>query len=716
MNETCYLRTITDLVPGDHVCWLYETEEEREALLVPFLRQGLEKGEKVVYMPDASPNEAVLDPLRRAGIEVESYFASGQLSVLGAYETHTRHGRFDPDEMIGFVREETERALAESYAGFRVTVEMTWTLRGVSDPRTLIEYEANLNNFFPGSKCLAVCQYEWRRFEPTLLLDVLAAHPLAMVGTDICYNPYHIPSEELLRPNRQAATLSRYVENLKELGCAPRRLPGAREFYENLIENAGDAIMSVTPEGVVTSWNLGAQSLYGFTKDEVLGRNVRDLIAPTDKAEEVTQITAGVLSGHMVSRLETVRLRKDGSPVAVEITSSPIRDSEGNVVGASEIHKDIRERKRLEREVIETKDFLNNVIATAADAIISADADGIVRLWNPAAERLYGFTAEEAVGKSIFSLHIPENKTEEADTLRRLIVRAAESFETQRRKKEGSLVWVSITSAPLLDQKGRYAGVISIHKDITGRKAAEDKLIDSQEQLRSLASELSLAEKHERQRIAEDLHHNVMQGLASYRMKLRKLRDKVSLSDVASELDESLVSLDKIIEDTGLLTFELSSPAPRLEGFEAAVEWFAEKCRENHDIACEFEDDGRPKPLDEHVRVHLFRAVQELLLNVTKHAQARIAKVAIRRDGKVVRVEVEDDGVGFDPSKIAYRPGGTGGFGLFNIRERLGYLGGYVKIESEPGKGTRVTLVAPLKADSTSWEERRHGNEDSAGR
>jgi signal transduction histidine kinase len=129
----------------------------------------------------------------------------------------------------------------------------------------------------------------------------------------------------------------------------------------------------------------------------------------------------------------------------------------------------------------------------------------------------------------------------------------------------------------------------------------------------------------------------------------------------------------------------------------AVAEWFAEEIRDKHGIATQFEDDGRPKPLDDDIRVLLFRNVRELLINVVKHAHAHKVKVAIRKVGKKIQVSVEDDGVGFDPAEAASSAAKRAEFGLFSIRQRLEQLGGHLRIDSEPGRGCKVTMAAPLK-------------------
>ena len=214
MGLTYSLRAMTDLGQGDHLCYLYESQDEHRALLVHYLRLGLERSEKVLYIVDARTAVTVLDYLRDDGLDVELLLASGQLSVLTANDTYLRTGVFDPEGMIALLRSETERALSEGYTALRVTDEMTWALRGLPGSDRLIEYEAKLNVFFPDSKCLAICQYDRRRFPPGVLLDVLITHPLAVVGTAVYGNFYYVPPKDYLGPDVQEATLRRWLGNL----------------------------------------------------------------------------------------------------------------------------------------------------------------------------------------------------------------------------------------------------------------------------------------------------------------------------------------------------------------------------------------------------------------------------------------------------------------------------------------------------------------------
>ncbi|MDI6644206.1 MAG: MEDS domain-containing protein [Methanobacteriaceae archaeon] len=215
MDKHKKIYNIEDIKLGDHLCVIYETEDEHRKLLTPYLRQGLEQNEKVFYIVDVHTADAVLNYLRDDGVDVDSYLDTGQLKILTIGESYMREGVFDPDKMINLIEHETLQSIREGYKGLRVTGEMTWALRGLPGSERLIEYEAKLNNFFPDSKCMAICQYHKEKFHPDILMHILETHPLAVIGTEIFDNIYYIPPEEFLSPDLPRIKLDRWIKNLR---------------------------------------------------------------------------------------------------------------------------------------------------------------------------------------------------------------------------------------------------------------------------------------------------------------------------------------------------------------------------------------------------------------------------------------------------------------------------------------------------------------------
>ena len=218
MPDTRPVRTISELRPGDHACCLYETAERHRAVLTPFLRQGLERGEKVVYILDVSTVEAILAYLRGDGLDVEPYLARGQMVFLTRDETYMQEGVFDPEGMIALLRAQTDQALAEGYPALRSTGEMGWALRGLPGSERLIEYEAKLNEFFPGSRCVGLCQYDLRAFGPQLLMDVLSTHAVAVVNAMLYDNYYYVSPATVFGYDVSAAQLAHWSKYLAERG------------------------------------------------------------------------------------------------------------------------------------------------------------------------------------------------------------------------------------------------------------------------------------------------------------------------------------------------------------------------------------------------------------------------------------------------------------------------------------------------------------------
>jgi len=243
---------------------------------------------------------------------------------------------------------------------------------------------------------------------------------------------------------------------------------------------------------------------------------------------------------------------------------------------------------------------------------------------------------------------------------------------------------------------GKPAHMTGTVIDITRHKQAEERLNQYQSQLRELLSALSVAEEQERRRIAADLHDRTIQNLGLCRFKLGALRGPQASPELSSAFDELDKIIEQTIQETRTLVFELS-PAVLYElGFTSAVEWLAEQIQKLHGIVCEVYDDHQPKPLDDSVSVILFQVMRELFMNIVKHARAKRAWITIRKDNDHIRIQVKDDGVGFDASNIGYPLSEKGGYGLFSIRERLKLLGERLEIVSAGGQGTTVTLSAPL--------------------
>lgn len=231
------LKAVEGLGFHDHLCLIYETQEEQFAAVVPFMRVGLERGEKCVYVADENTSDEVLEQMEKGGVDVARALETGAFRVLTKKDAYLKQGFFDPDWMINFLKETTDAAKAEGYAGLRVTGEMTWMLGGDQGSDRLIEYEAKLNYFFPENDALAICQYNIGRFSPEIIMDVIRTHPLVIYRGQVCRNLYYISPEEMLLPNQGYLEISRLLYNILE-----------RERLEELNSQSENALCKMEQE------------------------------------------------------------------------------------------------------------------------------------------------------------------------------------------------------------------------------------------------------------------------------------------------------------------------------------------------------------------------------------------------------------------------------------------------------------------------------------
>ncbi|GAJ08839.1 unnamed protein product, partial [marine sediment metagenome] len=223
-------------------------------------------------------------------------------------------------------------------------------------------------------------------------------------------------------------------------------------------------------------------------------------------------------------------------------------------------------------------------------------------------------------------------------------------------------------SGSIMRDNGKIQGFIFLARDITHRKKAKEKIETHQERLRSLASELTLVEEREKRNLAIELHDSIGQLLALCRIKLGELEKMTEFPDAHSLVQEVEERLEEIIWHTRSLTSELGPPVLYQLGLEAALEWLVDYIKEQYGVLTELKLAGKSELVDEELRVFLFRTVQELLLNVSKHAKTDRVKLSVSRKNESVEISVEDRGVGFNTAVLDTSFDRDVGFGLFSIR------------------------------------------------
>ena len=232
-----------------------------------------------------------------------------------------------------------------------------------------------------------------------------------------------------------------------------------------VVESSDDAIISKDLNSIITSWNRAADSMFGYTAAEAIGQSIR-MIIPPDRQSEEDMVLSRIRAGESVTHFDTIRRRKDGTLIPISLTVSPIYDDAGVVIGASKIARDITER----RQAASVSRRFAAVIESSDDAIVTKDLNSIITSWNPAAERMFGYTAAEAIGQSIRML-IPDELQNEEDVVLAKI-RSGEKidhYETVRQRKDGTRLTISLTVSPIRNENGEIVGASKVARDITER-------------------------------------------------------------------------------------------------------------------------------------------------------------------------------------------------------------------------------------------------------
>ena len=505
--------------------------------------------------------------------------------------------------------------------------------------------------------------------------------------------------DEAGKPVRMAGS----IQDITKRKRAEEALRDSEARYRALYDDNPSMYFTVHPEGTVLSVNqFGAEQL-GYTVDDLVGQSVLQVIYDEDRKAVVQQLAACVRNPAQVAHWEFRKVGKDGRILWVKETVRAVQGADGNTVVLI-VCEDVTERRQAE-EALEWLRRQNELILTSAgQGIYGLDRKGKTTFVNPAAARMIGWEIEELVGRPMHALlhHSKQDRTpypaEQCPIYAAFKDGAVRQVDNEVFwRKDGTSFPVEYTSTPIRDERGELVGAVVTFKDITERKKADQQIIDYQGRLRALTLEVALAEERERRRIATGLHDDIGQILATAKLKLGELQQSEPSGEGSRLLQEIRDLIDKTIRDSRSLTFELSSPILYTLGLEAALRHLGKQLERRDGIRCHFETDNQPKPLGNEASVVLYRTVRELVHNVEKHAHARQVKMAVARFGDQIHISVEDDGVGFDASRIGQSVMWTGRFGLFSICEQLKQMGGRLEGESVPGQGTRIVVVAPLQ-------------------
>jgi PAS domain S-box-containing protein len=488
------------------------------------------------------------------------------------------------------------------------------------------------------------------------------------------------------------------VRDIRERVKARMEVEAGQRLLNLVMDNVPALVSYVDKRERYRFVNERYEQAYGLSRTQLAGKHVQEILGPDGYAAAKPHIAAA-LAGEAVS-YEDVFHYPDTVPRWLSIDYVPDRDQVGNVQGFVGMIRDITEHKRAEEELRKGKERLEEAQRIAQIGDWEHDLRAGEIIWSDEMYRIYGLDPQEYApgAKAEEEFYHPEDLLALRRAFENLFVAGADlDVEYRIVTRQGKVKACRSRGQLVLDEQGIASHARGTTEDITERKLVEQQIMEYQQRLQALASQLTLSEERERQRIARELHDEVGQTLAYARTALASARKTTSDARREAILDDVSQSLRRAIRDTRDLVFDLSSPLMHEVGLGPALaEWLEEQVSKKHGLQTDFIHDGRRFPLDDDMRAILYRCTRELLANVVKHAQARRVTVRLEGERTLVRIVVQDDGIGFDTDAIPEATKREAGFGLFSIRERMADLNGSLEIQSEPGQGCRVVLTSPV--------------------
>jgi PAS domain S-box-containing protein len=473
-----------------------------------------------------------------------------------------------------------------------------------------------------------------------------------------------------------------HIKSINALIVNFREITERKKFEEqqllmtSIVNSSDDAIISKDLNGVITSWNIGAEKIFGYASEEMIGKLIFTIVPDELKNEEETFLKK-IKVGNSVDHYETRRCRKDGVLIDVSLTISPIKDAAGNIVGASKILSDITERKKAEEAIKQSEANYRQLFdnSPAPMWVIDEQTHSIVQV-NQACIKNYGYNEEEFLGLNIRDISPDNEYAQDSKTG----VNGRFFMGSQWHvKKTGELINVLTSSIPirLNDEKS----ILMIAIDVTEKNLYEQKLTKA----------AIKAQEDERYEIGGELHDNVCQMLAGSLMFLGLM--KGSLPDKSTEL------FDLAYKNITYATTEIRNLSHRLapaffdeetleDAFKRLLKEF--NIENKYDIKLFLDKNVKQQSLSRDQQLNLYRILQEQLRNIVKHAKATEIEVEILLKKKVLQMRIADNGIGFDMKEA------KGGIGLANMNRRAQLFAGTFRIDSIAGKGCEAVVEIPL--------------------
>jgi PAS domain S-box-containing protein len=473
----------------------------------------------------------------------------------------------------------------------------------------------------------------------------------------------------------------RVAERTAELSRAEQELRRAAGYNRTLIETSPDPLVTIGPDGKITDANRATEQFTGRARNELVGTDFSDYFTEAERAR------AGYREVFAKGKVHDYALdlrHRDGRIFHVLYNASVYRDEAGRVVGVFAAARDVTLRRQAEEAVAAQRQRLYDVLETLPAMICLLTPDYHVAFANRSFRERFG----ESNGRRCYEYRYGQEKPcAFCETYQ--VLETGQPHHWEVTGTNGRVI--DAYDFPFTDVDGSPM-ILEMDIDITERKRAEAELRHRAGQLQRLTLEISETEDRERKRMAEILHDDLQQQLAAAKFRVSVLRSRAKsgafVRATAAQIDQMLL---EAIEKSRSLSHELSPAVMHHGDLGETCRWLAGQVQEKYALVAQVETHGTVRSESDALKGFLYKAAQEFLFNVVKHARVKAARLRVRRLGRYIYLSVSDRGRGFDPQGLRE----TTGFGLLHIRERVELLGGRMRIKSVPDKGCTLSIVVP---------------------
>lgn len=483
-----------------------------------------------------------------------------------------------------------------------------------------------------------------------------------------------------------------------------------RRLLRTLIDSLPDSIYFKDTQSRFIIGNQAMARLVGaYSEEDLVDKTDFDFFPEELAATYYADEQAVVQSGQPLMRKEEPVINALGEHRWLSTTKLPLRDQSGSIIGLVGIGRDITQHKELEDALYQKTAELEAIFRTIPDAVVFANTNRQIMKINPAFTTLFGYEMVDVFSRKTHLLYTSIEDCEKLDQSRFTaeMEEILDPYEVVYRCKNGDTFVSETVSALVKDHEGRLLGYLKIIRDISGRKKIESEkaqlfeaVSQQREQLRALTGRLAETQEAERKALARELHDQVGQNLTALDLNINIISGRINSAyfkekaTVQARLNDSLELIEQTAERIRNLMVNLRPPVLDDYGLVAALRWYGEQFASRVNFAVKVQGEEPTPRLSGLLEDTLFRITQEALTNIAKHAQATEVIIKVDTDNEFVRLQIADDGSGFDMSQWI---GGAKrkNWGLVTMIERAEAIGGYCQIESQVGQGTQVTVELP---------------------